>query len=806
MHESRSILRRALYLVWPLLAAGLARADVVVQRWGAGADGVQHPQTIKFAAAGGVGALTVDLAALPKGAKVYRARLFLFGTKWDDVSFKIVPQGQTEPLALPGPYFTWFDAAAAVRDWAAKGGDPKLAAAGLGSPASQGKLELRQAPKFAPERTVLEIAYEGKLPAELPPQASDVRAVCRDGQVFVTFKEIDPPDGGKAELTWADLAGKFNGDFYGPTVGGPLGKRRYQLLRHTEPITPANIGQAVLAAEVLPGSAINTRQALRVDPKTKRESIVSVEAGRKGENLATGNEVQVLRVAVEPGKPVDPGCGAIVATVADEGKFWYAVVTADDGAANTRDISDKNMVGPVEQRKGPISPVMYKQIATPVRGGTHLVQWHSLFTDQPLSPWPARYDVVTGHCPELLAKPAPVHFGRDGWNSWASPPGPSEGAGVYISHTAEMPVEFHTGLHDAMGTIKGFDGGRWQSFWLNREDVLVQWARRAFSADPNRITSSLGAWGAMEIYRGDTFCYLTGWGLTELTKGFQSWQRSVAIWGQPSRYAGVPDAANPYVVSNITDWVAKNPRTKLPFLNLYARGGSHWSEMGWPPMPRFLHVLIQSRRAFVYSGQGNPVEEAIRAGEIRLRLDESAPALGNCSLDGNPGDGDLGAAENFGAQVNGYVLWDSDSIRDEKARWAIELWIDAASFYPTCTVDLTPRRCQRFRPQPGMKFTVTNTLLAEPAPPSAMTLRGQRRPRPAPATATATAAATAAATAPAGKLIQTLNAAADADGFVTAPALELTKGRHRIVFEPAIEFRKSNGEITKVARAALRTG
>ena len=105
-----------------------------------------------------------------------------------------------------------------------------------------------------------------------------------------------------------------------------------------------------------------------------------------------------------------------------------------------------------------------------------------------------------------------------------------------------------------------------------------------------------------------------------------------------------------------------------------------------------------------------------------------------------------------------------------------------------------------------MKFTVTNTLLAEPAPPSAMTLRGQRRPRPAPATATATAAATAAATAPAGKLIQTLNAAADADGFVTAPALELTKGRHRIVFEPAIEFRKSNGEITKVARAALRTG
>ena len=741
-----------------LLAAVSARADVVVERWSAG-EGGQHAQTIK--AAGGT--LTVNLAALPKDAKVYRARLFLAGTKWDDVSFKIIPGGGDKPLVLAGPYFTWFDATAAVSEWAAKG---------LG----EGKLELRQAPKFAPEKTTLEIAYEGKPPAELPPQASDVRAICRDGQVFVTFKEIDSPDGGKAELTWADLADKFHGDFYGPTAGGPLGKRRYQLLRHTEPITLANVAQAVLVAEVLPGSAINTRQALLVDPKSKRQSVVAVQAGAKGEGLAANAAVQVLRVAVEPGKPVEPGHGAIALTVTDEGKFWYAVVTADDGLANTRDISDKNVAGPVEQRKGPISPVMYKQIETPVRGGTYLVQWHSLFADQPLSPWPARYDVVTGHCPELLAKPAPVHFGREGWNSWAGEPRPNEGGGLYISHTADMPVEFHTGLHDAMGTIKGFDGGRWQSFWLNRQDVLVAWARRAFGADPNRFTSTIGAWGAMEIYRGDTFCYLSGWGLTELTKGFQSWERAKAIWGHPDRYNGLPDEANPYVVSNITDWVAKNPKVELPFLNLYARGGAHFSEMGWPPMPRFLHTLTQTRRAFVYSGQSNPVEEAIRGGQIRLRLDQSLPALGNCSLDGNCGDGELGCAENFRAQLNGYVLWDSDSIRDEPGQWAVELWIDEASFYPTCTVDLTPRRCRKFRPQPGAKFTVTNSLLAEPAPPSAMNLRAQR-PKPAAATATAQASAPSQA-----KPVQTLKVETDADGLTTARGLELSKGRHRIVF------------------------
>ncbi len=730
-------------------------ADVVTERWGAGKDAVQHAEAIKFAAGdkGGGIVMTVDLSALPRGAAVYRARLFFFGTKWDDVSFRIFPkENARQPLRLAEPYSTWFDATAAVQAWTTARAD-------------KGTLQVKQAPRFARERTYLEIAYEGELD-DAPPQATGVRAFYRDGQVFVTFREVQPPDDGKEDISWADLAGRFSGDYYGP-VGGPAGgKRRYLLVRHSRPLTPRNVGQAAIVAEVLPGTAFNTREGLKLDARRKREYVVNIKAGGKGEGLSAGADVKVLRVAVENGKPVAAGEGVIVHTVRQAGKFYYAVLTADEGKANTKDMSPSNTAGPIEQRRAAPSPVMYKEIATPLRKARHLQRWYSYWTDQPLSPWPARYDVIVSHCPELLAKPAPLHVGRSGWNSWPVPSRAGETSGLHMAHASDMPVEFHSGLHDAMGTLKGFDGGKWQPFFTNRQDALVRWAFRAFAVDANRISANVGAWGCLELKRGDVFCYLNGWALTELTKGFQSWGRAVAIWGHPRRYTGRPPEEDPYVGTNLTDWVESHPQVELPFLNMYARGGSHWTEMGWPPAPRFLHVMIKTKRAFVYSGRTNPLEAAINKGVIRVRLNESLPALGSCSLDDNPGEGDLRSAENFGAQLNGYVLWDSDSIRDQQDSWEIILWIDESSYHPTCTVDLTPRRCQRFKAAPGATYVWTNTLL--PGLPKL-------------AKTADTALAVKGDSAAPGKRVQQGTAKADAHGLVTIEKLALTKGRHHVV-------------------------
>jgi hypothetical protein len=61
-----------------------------------------------------------------------------------------------------------------------------------------------------------------------------------------------------------------------------------------------------------------------------------------------------------------------------------------------------------------------------------------------------------------------------------------------------------------------------------------------------------------------------------------------------------------------------------------------------------------------------------------------------------------------------------------------------------CTVDLTPRHCQKFRPAPAAKFQWANTSLADK------------------------------------KLVQSGQAAADPFGLVTLEKLLVTKTRHRI--------------------------
>jgi hypothetical protein len=101
----------------------------------------------------------------------------------------------------------------------------------------------------------------------------------------------------------------------------------------------------------------------------------------------------------------------------------------------------------------------------------------------------------------------------------------------------------------------------------------------------------------------------------------------------------------------------------------------------------------------------------------KIRLNQTLPAFGNCSLDDNPGNGDLANGKGWGSsQLNAYLLWDIETIVDEKNKWEITVWLtkgDKRGRYAAplseCTVDITPRRCQQFRAKPGQEFEWTNT-------------------------------------------------------------------------------------------------
>ena len=733
----RSVNRAALLV--GLALASTAAGDVVVRRWGQ-AGHVQHGGTLTFGETGKGGTLlTFDLAALPKGARVYRARLKLVRPERYDRAFDLVPADAAgkpadEPLKLLGPDFVWFDATPAVRRWAAAG-------------KQKGHLLLRSGPTFPRDRTFLEIAYEGRL-TDPPAPVRDVKAFYRAGQVFLTFREIEDLSEGKDDYPWGLLIQKSRG--YTPRGLMPKDEPRevrYRVYRHDAPITAGTLGRAELLAEVAPGSRFNTRQVRRI---------------WRGEQTPSTLDEQYLavRLAVEPEQPLRSGIGQFVHTVTKAGRGYYAVVSAVNGVENTTDLSPRNAVGPIAEKPAPPEPVVYRRVVYPLRdkSATYVQLWCNWYCSAPLSPVPMCYDVVVGYCPQQLAQPAPVHVNRGhSWIHTAEPVRPALTGRIDLAHCGDWPNAFWMGINDAAHTLKGIEEGRWQPFPIRRQEALLKWLGRTFDVNADRITAALGAWGMMEIERGDLYADMHGWGLPEVTKGFQAWQRAKGVWGPPEAYAARRDSENPYRRQDWTRLVAAEPTRELPFFHMHLGWGAHFTEMGWPPVPRFLRALIDTRRAFVLHWR---VPEEDRP---TIHRRQSLPAFGRCSLDDNPGNGDLNQGEGMNIQVNGYLTWDSETLVERPGRWECTVRLAGTPPLPECSVDLTPRRCRAFEAQPRQRFDWTNTLLLTPEHKRKAVESGQAPPD--------------------ARVVQTGTAAADQWGLVTVRGLKITTARHRVVLQ-----------------------
>ncbi|KKL63991.1 hypothetical protein LCGC14_2169590, partial [marine sediment metagenome] len=149
----------------------------------------------------------------------------------------------------------------------------------------------------------------------------------------------------------------------------------------------------------------------------------------------------------------------------------------------------------------------------------------------------------------------------------------------------------------------------------------------------------------------------------------------------------------------------------------------------------------------------------VKKGQPVIRRDQSVPAFGNCTLDDNPGNGDLRNGLTFDAQINGYLSWDSETIVDEPDRWEMTVILDASAPLDECRVDLTPRKCQKFKPAPGTKFKWTVTTLP---PVSKKKDKSAEKPPP-------------------GRLLVTATKQADKHGLVTIRQMPILKGRQRVV-------------------------
>ena len=687
-------------IVMVLVLSSAARSEVVTERWGNGKF-VQHPNTLSSE-----GGLTVDLADLPKGAAVHRARLVLAGTGGDN-GYELL--AADAPLDLVGPYYRWFDATAAVRKWAAD-------KAGRGTiTVKQGRLDLKGA--------YLEISYEGQL-KDPPRQVVGVKGFFRAGQVFMHFKEIEDLTDGKDDVTWGEISKKLAGNERGMGGFSPLGvvprddphQVRYRIYRHDRPITAASFGAARLLAEITPLTRFNTR-------------LVGVNVHGEHGGVSLAGEQPALRVAIEPLKPLASGFGQYVHTVAAATTGCYAVVSLIDGVENSRDFTAENTFGPIEEKLETIEPVLTYERTGPVklgaREGAYREQWYSIFAAPPLAPMPIRHDLVVSYCEGIMPRPAPVRFNRyaewfqaqmaPGWDGKSRPPVFEH---IAVAMSSEQPLCFFIGLNDALHTLKGLRQGRFTPQFQLRQDAVLAWLKARLSVDEQRVGVLMGVWGMTEVERPETYAWLSGWCQPNFTMGFQCLNHARGAWGEPEVYAGRSWQDDPYKRTDYAPWLLANVQRELPYLAHHSSSGAHNSEMGWPPFPRFFRAMMDSKRAFSASWgkhswvwPATPVIVAVEGGKLDIQRDQSLPAFANCSLDDHPGSGDLNEGELAG-QINGYLLWETSTIADTPDKWEMTLWVDGSAPLPECTVDLTPRRCQKFKAKPVEKFQWANALPA----------------------------------------------------------------------------------------------
>ena len=322
--------------------------------------------------------LEFDLSSVPRGAKIHRAslraetvqptlstdsRAYMVPGYYDPlrVQARRSPQSpviievhgarpQAGPLKLEGPRYLSFDVTAAVRRWLASG-------------KAAGSLIVKRFEGWAPDSTVLEVAWEGQV-ADPPPQVRDVRVVHRKGQTFITFREID-------ELI-ADEDVRWKGFERIWRKGSPRGRVLYRIYRSDRPITAASLARATRIDEVGPLSGYDGRlhqhtcrgenwTGLYPDNIVPRYCVAPppdgpLAANRTYKGLPGRSELPEWR-----GKQLPLHTGLYVHQPGQAGKAYYAATAVVNGVENTRDLTPANSPAqPVVETVGPGEPILYR--------------------------------------------------------------------------------------------------------------------------------------------------------------------------------------------------------------------------------------------------------------------------------------------------------------------------------------------------------------------------------------------------------------------------------------------------------------
>jgi hypothetical protein len=511
------------------------------------------------------------------------------------------------------------------------------------------------------------------------PEVREIRVTHRHGQTFVT---------------WSDVA-----------AGETGAKYRYSLYRSDRPISAQNLKQAELCyhgilnnSARLFGTAFNMKD--RLDPK-KPYSVIE-----------------------EGGKPLPPWSGLAVHTVCKDGKAYYAVLATDEKHSPLSPIvpGKSATIEPLEEKIALIQPIkLYDSKArgiyspqTSITGQKGLPLRVELHGSQGQGGGAGDY----GDYYLYFATPSMGY--RDGLPGVFSVEERRDKAGNYLLLRVREAIEHPSGTR-AMETFwfgylcvphhASHPEPRAYPFTERRQEWIIDWVIKKYAVDPERVTASGGSMGA--------------WGST--TYALRHPERFAAVFpnrprtrqrGLPS-LVGMPAKGNAVVMDDgKTDYFARmdmvkfaeTHRADLPFFGWCC--GRRDGFATWQEQIDMVKAMSEARHGFAFAwNDGDHSSGAQPMARItkyyppeKFARNQSYPAFSNSSIDqklgtGDPKDGDLEGGINLG------FVW--RDVVDEERRWSVRLSNDLAK--DAMTVDVTPRRCQQFRPRAGSEVSWTTS-------------------------------------------------------------------------------------------------
>ncbi len=707
------------------------------------------------------GMIRFDLAALPPATKVQRAVLrFPFRSDYGShAAVKLLPVGVSERcLATQPPAHQTLRATEAVSAWLANSIDNR-------------GLKIVSAGRTDFQKAVLEVSYLGEV-TQPTMAVTQLKAEHHDGQTFLTWKEPH------------DVVGKDLPTFeeFEKVVLDARDKRQivYRVYRRDGPITTANLGEAELIREV--PESLSCWNLLAISNTEHPQQGVTKRSPLRGGNLRLAYGMTCYRLRDDT-SPLSRATGLAVLTARRPGRNYYAVTVAVDGKESvTKLTAGQSLSEAVEEKPARFPAIIYQRTRKAQRetDRSPAVDVYVCWLQPPLVHAPRPVEVYVVRWPDLPAgsgdrrRPLYVNLGTYGCSATEmSNPG-WHAARRYVPDAFTIGLaeegKLWAGDHQCLGTLLGLDEGVVFNHEQRRVLAATSWAVQNPDAmiDPERVTV-WGQFAGWALRYGDEYAVVMSNGHNTFRSSREG-RKHYWRWGLPGHDKNWLGTSHLDYL-DLATWVRENPGIELPYwicAPAYGAFPDHTlGDFGFKPWQEFIGAMQQSRRAFAAVWMSNGPGEVWgvwRDMVPQIELHQSLPAFSRCSLDTSPStDNPKGSyrpgkydddfqkhADKLGG-INLYQRWDPAGMVDQARTWAVTVWLaepDAQGLFgspaDSATMDVTPRRCQKFKPAPGEKFRWTNRSLGG------------------------------------GKVIQSGTAVADHWGLVTIENVTISKGKNRI--------------------------